>query len=225
MKEKSLKSTLTLSMTILAVVCIIGFIIFAILVGCKHDFVIDKFNGWIAENRSETTTEFFEAITSLGSFYVVFFVVIITLLIMIFHQKKYRLSAFMCGAFASATLLNVIIKVVFARPRPEIYMIINQSGYSFASGHSVMATSLFLLAIFYICMNIKNKPLKWILNSIFGLLIALVCLSRVYLGVHYVSDVLAGFLLAAGCVLVFMLGYKSTLFKFLKDKRVKNSKQ
>lgn len=223
MGQKNLKTTLNMATLIVACVCLIGFVVFAILVGCDYQFKIDNFNGWIAKNRTETATEFFETITSLGSFYVVGFIVVIAFLIIAFQQKKVRLSVFMCGAFGFVSILNMIIKYIFKRPRPELYMIIDQTGYSFASGHSVMATSLFLLAIYYVFMHVKNKPLKIILSSLFGILIALVCFSRIYLGVHYLSDVLAGMLLASGCVLLFMLAYKTSIFKFLKDGQDKPS--
>ena len=126
----------------------------------------------------------------------------------------------MGGAFGFASLLNIAIKFIFKRPRPEMFMIVDQPGYSFASGHSVMVTCMLLLAIYYVGIRIKNKPLMIVLDFIFGSLIALVCFSRVYLGVHYLSDVLAGICLAAGCVKLFMVAYQSKIFKFLQDKNI-----
>lgn len=223
MKKRNIKSALNISAIIFACVDLLAFVIIAILVGCKHQFRIDSFNGWVANHRNGTLTEFFETITSLGSFYVLGIIVLIAFLVIAFHQKKLRLACFMGGAFSFASLLNVVIKFIFKRPRPEMFMIVNQSGYSFASGHSVMATCVLLLAIYYVSISIKNKPLMVVLDVIFGSLIAIVCFSRVYLGVHYVSDVLAGICLSSGCVLLFMVAYQSKIFKFLKDKNRQES--
>ena len=68
MKKRNIKSVLNISAIIFACVDLLAFVIIAILVGCKHQFRIDSFNGWVANHRNGTLTEFFETITSLGSF-------------------------------------------------------------------------------------------------------------------------------------------------------------
>ena len=220
MEKRNIKSALNISAIVFACVDLLVFVVIAILVGCKHQFQIDGFNGWVAKHRNETANEFFKTITCLGSFYVVGLIVLVAFLVIAFHQKKLRLAVFMGGAFGFASLLNIAIKFIFKRPRPEMFMIVDQSGYSFASGHSVMVTCILLLAIYYVGISIKNKPLMIVLDCIFGSLIALVCFSRVYLGVHYLSDVLAGICLAAGCVKLFMVAYQSKIFKFLQDRNI-----
>lgn len=91
------------------------------------------------------------------------------------------------------SLLNVFVKDAFARPRPTFDdPLLTLHTYSFPSGHALGATVLYgLLAAFAVW---KVRACRWRLPAAAagGLLILLVCFSRIYLGVHYLSDVLGG---------------------------------
>ena len=101
--------------------------------------------------------------------------------------------------------LNIFhfIKLLVKRPRPFGINLITQGGYSFPSGHSFISISFYGFMIFIINKRIKNNTLKMILTSILTSLIILIVISRIYLGVHYPSDCLAGFTL--GLSYLFML--------------------
>src|SRR5699024_1480614 len=93
-----------------------------------------------------------------------------------------------------ADLLNAFIKNIYQRVRPEeINHLIEQSGYSFPSGHSMGSIIVFGSFIFLAFRYFKSKTIKRGLSIFFSLLILLIGLSRIYLGVHYLSDVIAGF--------------------------------
>lgn len=78
-----------------------------------------------------------------------------------------------------------------------------QVGYSFPSGHSMVSMAFYGFLIYLIYNNIKNKYIKWILICSLSILIILIGISRIYLGVHYTSDVLAGFLLSISYLVIY----------------------
>lgn len=106
-------------------------------------------------------------------------------------------AAFLVLAVAGATLLNVLAKLVFHRPRPdELLAVLSEPGFSFPSGHA-MVNAAFGLAL---ALAFRRSRAGWPLAA-FGVLWALlVGVSRNYLGVHYPSDVLAGFLASTAWV-------------------------
>lgn len=92
-----------------------------------------------------------------------------------------------------ATLLNLLLKTLIQRPRPEGYRLVAESGFSFPSGHSMVAMAFYGLLIWMVWRYEKDALVRRLGVIGFGLVIVLVGLSRIYLGVHYASDVLAGF--------------------------------
>lgn len=109
------------------------------------------------------------------------------------------------------TILNQVLKFILQRPRPTDGRIINETGYSFPSGHSMISMAFYGYLIYLIYKNIKNKYLKFVLISILSLLILMIGVSRIYLGVHYTSDVCAGFVISIAYLIVFTritLSYK-----------------
>ena len=104
----------------------------------------------------------------------------------------------LCAAFnlVGVVLVNQVCKFIVQRPRPEGFRLIAESGYSFPSGHSMIAMAFYgLLA--WMAWHYERDPFVRRVSVIgFGTVVALVGFSRVYLGVHYASDVIAGFCLA-----------------------------
>lgn len=114
------------------------------------------------------------------------------------HRKGANVhAAFLVMSVLGATLLNVGAKMIFQRPRPaEIFAVLQEHGFSFPSGHA-MANAAFGLAL---ALTFRHSRAGWPL-AIFGVLWALLIgISRNYLGVHYPSDVLAGFLASTAWV-------------------------
>ena len=93
------------------------------------------------------------------------------------------------------------------RPRPEEINLLNLGGYSFPSGHSFLAISSYGFLIFLINRKVKNNKLKIILISTLSALIFLIIVSRIYLGVHYASDCLAGFTLGLSYLFILLILY------------------
>ena len=83
--------------------------------------------------------------------------------------------------------------MIFHRDRPLTPLLEAAQGYSFPSGHATMSITFYGLIIFLVWQNEKSVLLKWLLTILLALLIISIGISRVYLRVHYASDVLAGF--------------------------------
>ena len=101
-------------------------------------------------------------------------------------------------------ILNRILKWIIARPRPERLKLVFEDGYSFPSGHSMVAFGFYGFLIYLICKNVKNKKIKYPLIVFLSVLILLIGISRIYLGVHYVTDVIGGFIFAFLYLVVFV---------------------
>lgn len=101
-------------------------------------------------------------------------------------------------------ILNRILKYIIARPRPNILRLVEETGYSFPSGHSMVSMGFYGFLIYLICINIKNKKIKYPLVVFLSLLILLIGLSRIYLGVHYCTDVIGGFIIAILYLVIFI---------------------
>lgn len=89
--------------------------------------------------------------------------------------------------------LNAALKVIVARPRPEGFRLIAESGFSFPSGHSMVAMAFFGLLIWLVWRYESDKTVRNACCAAFGLIIVMIGISRIYLGVHYASDVIGGF--------------------------------
>lgn len=110
--------------------------------------------------------------------------------------------------------LNQLLKFIIQRPRPNDLRLIQESGYSFPSGHSMASLAFYGFFIYLIYKKIKNKYIKIILITILTILILAIGFSRIYLGVHYLSDVMAGFLISICQLIIFT----SIIEKYIEKK-------
>ncbi|MFQ5474929.1 MAG: bifunctional DedA family/phosphatase PAP2 family protein [Candidatus Nanoarchaeia archaeon] len=108
------------------------------------------------------------------------------------YKKKWYCSLLLLFSMSGGLLLELLAKIIAHRARPE-NALIEVSGYSFPSGHATMAIIFFSLLLYSFKDDIKNKVLSYIFIASNVSLILLIGLSRVYLNVHWLSDVLAGF--------------------------------
>lgn len=122
--------------------------------------------------------------------------VIIVFIIMLLFVLKDRERILLLFSSLISVVSNQGIKHLLMRKRPDVLHLIKQGGYSYPSGHSMIAVAVYGLLIYFVCSKIKNKYLKYGLSLLLVLLIISIGISRIYVGVHYISDVLGGFLLA-----------------------------
>ena len=149
--------------------------------------------------QKDFITPIAKIITEFGS--VVILISIATILFIVIRNKKIGFCIFLNLAIIGA--LNQILKNIVQRPRPTEYRLINQSGYSFPSGHSMASVAFYGFLIYLIFKKVKNKKVRNTVIFCLALLILLIGISRIYLGVHYTSDVLAGFLISVSYLMIF----------------------
>ena len=135
-------------------------------------------------------TKVVTAITHLGGPAVL--VVLCAAATLLFWKKwGWQPAAVNAGTLVAVALCNKIIKHLVERPRPALEWLVEESGFSFPSGHSSGAVAFYGLLILFVLNRMEGKKRFWI-SGLLGLLILCIGLSRVYVGVHYASDVLAG---------------------------------
>ena len=156
---------------------------------------------------SDFVTPIAKFITNFGG---AIFLSIATVMLFLFIKNK-KIGLSIISNIVIITVLNQLLKRILQRPRPTEFRIVEETGYSFPSGHSMVSMAFYGYLIYLIYRYIKNKYVKWTLITILSILICLIGISRIYLGVHYTSDVLGGFLLSISYLVIYISSIKKLL--------------
>lgn len=135
--------------------------------------------------------------TQIGS---VPFVIILSVLISLFlyfalHHRSEMILLIV--VIVGTQVINYLLKQYFARMRPDLHRLIEISGYSFPSGHAMTAFSFYTLLAFLLWRHIRKRIDRIILVILSACFIILIGISRIYLGVHYPSDIIGGYFVSA----------------------------
>ena len=201
MNKKIFKILLSILLIILAIL-----LIYLVLIS-KTGFIDNRGYRYISKYINDTNTLIAKTFTFLGST-----LFITTLCVLSLFLKKYRISVI------SNTLLAVgisqLLKRIIRRARPLDIALIEETGFSFPSGHSMVAFAFYGFIIYLIFKSSLNKKIKILLITLFSLLILNIGLSRIYLGVHFTTDVLGGYVLGLLSLILFIeLIYKKYIVK------------
>jgi membrane-associated phospholipid phosphatase len=161
-----------------------------------------QIHDWAIRRRSKSATIFFEVMTDVGS-PVGMGVITAAVAIGLLLKKRYRWAIYLAATSGGGALLNLELKRHFARARPDIAeQMMRARGYSFPSGHA-MGTTVVCGALAYLALrSLWGWGAKAATLAAASCIAVSVSISRVYLGVHWLSDVLAG--MTAGCAWVFI---------------------
>lgn len=165
----------------------------------------------IMKSMNTNTTAIMIFISHLGSA-----VTLITLAVaFIILLKNKRDAKYIAINLVVVFLLNRLLKIIIARPRPEMLRLVIEDGYSFPSGHAMVSMGFYGFLIYLIYTKLKNQKVKYSLIVFLSLIILLIGVSRIYLGVHYFTDVIGGFVIA--------ILYLKLFIKYLynKNQRIK----
>ena len=149
---------------------------------------------WLRGDLPVFLTTFFKLVTSfidpLG------IIIWVSALVLFFLYKKWKLeAALLAGNLVLHGILIKLIKLVYQRSRPSISHLVEEGGYSFPSGHA-MATAIVLgTLIIIVQQRMQNQQIKRLVQGLLLLFILTIMASRVYLGVHYPTDVIGGALM------------------------------
>jgi undecaprenyl-diphosphatase len=176
----------------------------------QFDMVVGEF---IRGFHSEILTQIFIFVTDLGDTYTYIVIVLILLFVLIRYLKQYIESFFLLIAVLGSWGLNELLKGIFQRARPEIEHLVEQGGYSFPSGHAMVSFATYGMIAYIVWKAMKGKNrTAWIVIILTVLLILLIGISRIYLGVHYPSDVVAGFSAGALWLITCVIGLRFTQY-------------
>ena len=209
MKNKVLSGIKNNKRYILLFICLMLFIVVLINVlnGNIQNFDSNIYN-LISFIKSNFMDIVFRAITKFGDEEVLILIAIVCLIFI----KNRRIGGSIAINLASIGLINHILKEIIQRPRPPIeFRMVEESSFSFPSGHAMASMAFYGLMMYYIYNYLKNEKLKNIICTILSILILLVGVSRIYLGVHYASDVIAGFLLS----IIYLVLYITFILKLI----------
>lgn len=201
---------------IIFALCIIAII--AILYGIIKYKVL-PIDSWAIENivkngRNDIVTEILKIVTFFGEAKLLIPVGILGSAIGFFFFKDNKRTICFAGNLVFVAGMNWAIKHVVQRPRPdESLRLVTEDGYSYPSGHAMVTTAFYGLIIFFVYNNVENKLLRNLICIGLSLLIILIDFSRVYLGVHYVTDVLSGSLISIAYLIVATTIAKKYMFK------------
>lgn len=187
---------------IILFICLVGFCFLAEDVYNKEIMEVDLVGYKTISTllMSDFITSVSKIITNFGG--AIFLLLFSVILLLVIKNKKIGLAIIV--NLLIATTLNLLLKNILQRPRPMEYRLMDETGYSFPSGHSMVSMAFYGFLIYLIYRYIKNKSMKYILISLLCILIIFIGISRIYLGVHYTSDVLAGFLISISYLIIYI---------------------
>ena len=179
-----------------------GIILF-LIIGCHvisiNDNIIDReIYNLIIKFKSDNVTMFFITI-----FAGIPFMIIISLIILLLRKLKNTRYLIIINLI-NDVFLNNLLKLIFKRERPIHLMLIEEKGYSFPSGHTMVACIFYGFIIYLINKSNYNKKTKIALTILLIILITLIGISRIYLGVHYATDVIGSYLISISYLILFI---------------------
>lgn len=193
---------------IIVIICLVIFFLFlALLLTDNISSFDNNIYNLVISFKSNITTYVFKFFTLLCSTEFIIGMVV-GLLIVSIITKNLDKGLFFSLNIGICALLNQFVKFIIHRPRPEGINMIKENGFSFPSGHSMLSMAFYGMLIYLINKSNLNKAIKIILDIILVLFIILTGISRIYLGVHYASDVIAGFALSFAHLMTYLLYYK-----------------
>lgn len=200
---------------IILIICLAGFAVTAWFVETKDTLAFDTaIRQWFYSLRTDALTPVLKAVTYMGNWQTISGICI---LLLILPKTRMRYGVPVSASAIFITVFNKGVKQIFQRPRPDVSLhLIDEGGYSFTSGHSITSMVVYGLLIVLVRKYVKDRKTANILTVL--LAIPWICIgpSRIYMGVHYPTDVLGGWLLGAAVLMVILsleerYGRKSSL--------------
>lgn len=179
----------------------------------------DRITEYVTSFRTPGLNSFFQFVTDLGDFYAYLVATTLAAIFFFFKLKNKKFILQLLGVVILSALANIALKRAFDRARPTIEHMVVVKTLSYPSGHAMSAMAFYGFLI-YLIFHIKmNKWLRIFLALFFSALIFFIGLSRIYLGVHFPSDVLGGFV--AGLIWVAFCVVLFNIIDLLRQRRIR----
>ena len=172
---------------------------------------------WFEQNRTETVNLVMLEITTLGTGVVLIMIVLIASVFLWVTKHHWSVYVLLIGVLG-AKLFNTLLKGTFARERPSIVEWATQvHSASFPSGHAMSSIVVYGSVAYLVSRLEPSRRLKTVTYGLAAIIVVLIGISRMYLGVHYPSDVIAGFL--AGLAWIALVATLLTSVRYFADRR------
>ncbi|MBP2058276.1 undecaprenyl-diphosphatase [Lactobacillus colini] len=188
---------------VIGIIFAIIFTIWAFSIATNQAFIrsFDQAIINIVYNNNKVNLQIARLLTNLGNTSTITIEAII-IFIALLTFKKYPLAFFEAGVMICGNACNWIIKNLVRRSRPSVQHLVHADGFSFPSGHSLGSMTLFGCLFVITLLLVKNKKTKIILNILWCLFPLIIGYTRIYLHVHYPSDVFGGWIEGLAFVLI-----------------------
>lgn len=195
--EKNSKKT----QIVIIINCLAIFFALWLMVEMGHASLIDDpVRNAIISMRTGWLTPIMKAITYMGNWQ---FITAVCIILLAFRKTRLAYGVPLSIGAIFVSTANKGIKALVMRPRPDIDMfLIEQGGWSFPSGHAITSMFFYGMAIWLIRKKIKNRTAANIMTLLLAIPMVFVGISRIYLGVHYPTDVMAGWCLGILAIVI-----------------------
>ncbi len=188
----------------ISITSILLILFIAITVLIKTDVIVpfdDAIYKLVTFKMNDIITSIFKVFTFLGSTGFIIFLCVFFLVLSIILKKK-NAGLIIDGVVIISTIVNNVVKVIIRRARPTVLALVTEKSFSFPSGHTMASTTMYGILLYLVLKSNMKKSYKVTLAIILGILPILVMLSRIYLGAHFASDVIGGYILSVAMLLI-----------------------
>lgn len=202
-----IRSTSLLILSLLLLIC------FIVLAWSLNTAIVDAFDTQIIQAIQTIKHPFLTIVMRFFSFLgdtiqvMIISVILFFIQYKVFHHRK-ELILFSIVLLGS-TALNIGLKAYYHRERPTLYTMVTEESFSFPSGHSMAALSLYGIITFLLWRHIPRQSGRIVLLSISSFILLMIGISRVYLGAHFPSDVLGAYLFSGFWLGITIWGFKN----------------
>ncbi|HWJ90959.1 MAG TPA: phosphatase PAP2 family protein, partial [Flavisolibacter sp.] len=208
---------ISLRFLVVAGIFLLALLVFSVI---ANEIVFENETGFdrlvfqrLAAITSPAMTSVMVFITFFGSSYFLLPAYILLILYFLLFRKNTRLSLDVASVGITSTIILFSLKAIFHRHRPLDPLVKNVNGFSFPSGHSFSSFTFFGLLVYILWNHEMNPVLRWVLTIVFAFIASAIAFSRIYLHVHFASDVIAGL-----CLCIVWLGISLWMLKKLNRK-------
>ena len=188
---------------IISAIHLVLFIILSILIFTKVTEPLDEaVESFVLGIRNDKLTSIMRIFTNISSSYSLIVITILITLIAIIKNKRLPYNTII--NLISVFLLSQLFKFIFRRPRPTGEFLAKASGFSYPSGHTMVSFAFFTFIAYSMCDRINSKLLKIMIKISMIILIMIIGFSRIYLGVHYTTDIIGGYLMGMVYLMIFL---------------------